>query len=266
MDLFTIDNKAQLLEHKLAIAALFQECFANKLTVDLWQWAYIDNPHGEPLVTLCYEGNQLTGHCASAPLPTALGATRFNSHLAMTAMVAKQCRGQGLYPRLVNENEQAALQRGVDFVFGFPNPVSTPVYRDKTRWVFPELDYVACISKQQLVNSDLLARINLNDHYVLDLRDDTTRAWRSSRPGACYCWKGNVLYKEFNHAIDVLYYDSASDFSVLPDEKNINILLHGDDKQFYQYKIFDYQFGGVSLCKEFKPTLFNRQMCLSDVF
>ena len=125
MEIITISNKQDLLKHQSEINSLFFECFGGRQLGDLWNWAYIENPNGEPIVTLCYEGNRLVGHYAIMPMPLCLGNEALKSYLVMTAMVSESHRKFGLFPKLGIENSKVAFDLGVDFIMGFPNANST---------------------------------------------------------------------------------------------------------------------------------------------
>ena len=69
MEIISINKKQDLIKRSPEIATLFLQCFQKRQFKDLWTWAYIKNPNGEPLVTLCYDNNQLIGHYAIIPMP-----------------------------------------------------------------------------------------------------------------------------------------------------------------------------------------------------
>jgi len=266
MEIITISNKQDLLKHQSEINSLFFECFGGRQLGDLWNWAYIENPNGEPIVTLCYEGNRLVGHYAIMPMPLCLGNEALKSYLVMTAMVSESHRKFGLFPKLGIENSKVAFDLGVDFIMGFPNANSAPGFKKRLNWILPPVDYVANISKAQLLQKKTSLLSTSKNVFSLNLHDPKIRRWRMSRPGSNYIWDDGLLYKEFEGAIDVMYFDAAEDLEKLPEKKNINILIKSEDIQLRDFMVFKYQFGGVPINKHFDPSIINRQMCLSDVF
>lgn len=266
MEIVTIHNRQDLLKHKSAIESLFIECFGGRVLGDLWTWAYIANPNGEPVVTLCYDNNCLVGHYAIIPMQLILRNTKLNSYLSMTTMVSESHRKFGLFPKLASENYQNALNLGVDFVMGFPNAKSAPGFKKRLNWTLPPIDYVASVSKSQLLKKEVLSLLVSEDSFSPNFHDQETRKWRMSRPEANYVWDDGLLYKKFGNAIDLMYFNSVDHLEKLPENKNINILMRSENCQFRDSIVFEYQFGGISLNKEFSPSIINRQLCLSDVF
>ena len=266
MDFVSLADKGALVAHKADIEQLFLECFGDRLSVALWDWAYLQNPHGEPLVSLCYDEGRLVGHYAMVPMPLAGPGRTLNSYLSMTTMVSATHRQHGLFVKLADATYQKGAALGIDFVMGFPNAMSTPGFRRKLNWVLPEPDYVAAVSKAQIIDAAELLRVLAENTYALDLRDSKTREWRMSRPGSSYIWQDGLVYKRFADSIDLMYFDSIDALRNLPDEGTINLLVPHEFEAFRAYAAFDYQFGGFSIKSEFVPALINRQMCLSDVF
>lgn len=266
MNIFTVHSKSALIEHQATIEALFLECFGDRLSLEIWEWAYIENPHGEPIVSLCYDGDRLVGHYAIVPMPIQCQGKTINSFLSMTTMVSAEYRQHGLFVNLANENYKRATELGADIVIGFPNAMSTPGFRKRLNWNLPAPDYVACVSKEQLLETDIVSRLLPRNSYAFNLRNEKTREWRLSRPGAKYVWSDGILYKEFNDSIDLMYFESPNDLDRLPGNRKVNILVRSEIDELQDCKCFEYQFGGISLNTAFDPSMIIRQMCLSDVF
>lgn len=266
MEIISIYEKQELLKHKAKINALFSECFAGREIGDLWDWAYIKNPNNDPIVTLCYENNCLVGHYAIMSLPLRSGTSVINTYLSMTTMVAESHRKYGLFQKLAEVTYEVANKLGVDFIMGFPNALSTPGFKKRLNWVLPPTDYVARVTHEQLFQKSNISMLLSEKAYTLNLQDQKTLMWRMSRPGAEYFWNEGLLYKEFDGAIDVMYYETVDDLKKIPDCKYINILIGNENSQLRDSMVFEYQFGGIRINKEFEPSNINRQMCLSDVF
>ena len=266
MQTLTLATKSDLSSHKAAIETLFSECFGDRLSLALWRWAYLDNPHGEPYVSLCYDGDRLVGHYAMIPMPLSGAQGRLKSYLSMTTMVAASHRQHGLFVKLAQATYERARADGVDFVMGFPNEMSTPGFRKRLNWDLPPSDYVATVTKAQLLDAAAQAPLVAASGYALDLRHEDTRAWRLARPGAEYVWRDGLAYKAFGDSIDLLGFDATASLQALPDDRKINLLLPAAYTALAGFKAFDYQFGGLSLATSFEPSRIVRQMALSDVF
>ena len=266
MEIITIHQKQELLKHKAKINNLFSACFGGREIGDLWEWAYIKNPNNDPIISLCYENDDLVGHYAIISLPLRSGTNVINTYLSMTTMIAESYRKYGLFHKLADSAYEVASKNGVDFVIGFPNKASAPGFKKRLNWVFPSPDYVVRVTKKKLLENKNLSMLLLKNTYTLNLHDKKTLMWRMSRPGAEYFWNEGLLYKHFDGAIDILYLETIDDLKKIPDCKFINILIQNENMQLRDFMIFEYQFGGVGINKNFDPVNINRQMCLSDVF
>lgn len=265
MKIFTVNNKRDLAGHRFGIEALFFNCFGQRRLSDVWDWAYILNPHGEPLVSLCYDGDELVGHYAIVPMPLSNGILRQNSYLSMTTMVAESHRKFGLFTQLAQATYETAAHRGVDFVFGFPNSQSAPGFKNRLNWTLPKSDYVVKVDKAALeaaLCSGVFDKVGL---FGLDLRDPDVRRWRLLRPGAKYTFEGGLVLKEQNDSVDLLWWECPDSIRSLPDDKPINLLVSADSG-LDPYADFAYQFGGIGLASKFEPALINREMAISDLF
>lgn len=265
MHIVHVRSKTDLLRHRSDIDRLFSDSFGQRSLGEVWDWAYLENPSGEPFVSLCFDGNALVGHYAIVPMPLANVALRRNSYISMTTMVAESHRKFGLFTTLAQETYKMAQDAHVDFVMGFPNSQSTPGFRKRLNWHLPEADYVATIDHETLINLVDRGYLDKKDKLSLALADARVRQWRLARPGGTYRWADGVAYKEHQGSLDLIWWQSAERLRSLPDTASINLLV-STDSGLDRQKAFDYQFGGVSLCHPFNPDIINREMAISDLF
>lgn len=265
MKTLTLTRKQDLLEHRLAIEDLFFNSFGQRAIGSVWDWAYLDNPNGEPVVSLCYDDGRLVGHYAIVPMPLSSGDVRKHSYISMTTMVAESHRRFGLFTQLAQENYRVATEGGVDFVFGFPNSQSTPGFRKRLDWTLPESDYVATIDKSTLLATAKSGNFNKSGLLGLELNDPVIRTWRLSRPGATYTFEQGLAFKRHKDAIDLLWWDAPDALASLPDDMPINLLVSAVSG-LVPNRQFDYQFGGIGLRSVFDTAAINREMAISDLF
>jgi len=265
MKTFTVTRKQDLLEHRPAIEDLFFNSFGQRAIGSVWDWAYMDNPNGEPVVSLCYDEGNLVGHYAIVPMPLACGDVRKKSYISMTTMVAESHRKFGLFTQLAQESYRIATENGVDFVFGFPNSQSTPGFRKRLDWVLPESDYVATIDKATLLVATKAGKFDKTGLLGLNLNDPIIREWRLSRPGATYTFEQGLAYKRHQDAVDLLWWDAPEALASLPDDASVNLLVSASSG-LEPNRQFDYQFGGISLRSAFAVNAINREMAISDLF
>lgn len=265
MKIFTVTSKKDLLEHRPAIEELFYSSFGQRAIGSVWDWAYLDNPNGEPVVTLGYDEGQLVGHYAIVPMPLSNGAVRKRSCISMTTMVAESHRKFGLFTQLAQDNYQVAGKAGIDFVFGFPNSQSTPGFRKRLNWTLPESDYVATVDKLTLLAAAKAGVFDKTGLLGLDLADPVIRAWRLSRPGSVYYFEKGLAFKRHQAAIDLLWWESPDALQALPEDASINVLVQATSG-LVPNRQFDYQFGGIGLLSAFDAAAINREMAIADLF
>ncbi|MCU6433892.1 GNAT family N-acetyltransferase [Undibacterium sp. Jales W-56] len=266
MKLISLNSKTELQSHENAIAALFLDCFGKPISEALWRWAYLDNPHGDPVVSLCYDGDILVGHYAMIPMPLSLQEQRINSYLSITTMVTELQRKAGLFAQLGDLTYQRGLELGIDFVMGFPNALATPGRKKRLQWNIPAPDFVASLKKSELLEKAKETDFFSKKSWRLNLNDEISRCWRLSRPGGDYHWDNGLAYKKFGDSIDLMYFFSINELERLPEDCKINVLVPATADAFRSYWVFDYQFGGRSLRMPFNSEMIMRQMALSDVF
>lgn len=265
MKIFTVTRKRDLLQHRAAIEDLFFNSFGQRPIGSIWDWAYIDNPNGEPFVSLCYDEDNLVGHYAIAPMPLESGGVRKRSYISMTTMVAQTHRKFGLFTQLAQECYRIAEKGGVDFVFGFPNSQSTPGFRNRLNWRLPESDFVATVGKEVLLAITKGAKFDKTGLLGLNLNDPVVRDWRLTRPGATYTFEEGLAYKRHKNGVDLLWWESPEAFAALPDDVYVNLLaMEGSGLE--PNRQFDYQLGGIGLRSVFDVASINREMAISDLF
>jgi len=265
MKTLTITRKQDLLEHRPAIEELFFNSFGQRALGSVWDWAYLDNPNGEPVVSLCYDEGRLVGHYAIVPMPLSCGVISMHSCIAMTTMVAQSHRKFGLFNQLVQENYRAATEQGVDFVFGFPNRQALPGLRKRVHWTLPETDYVATVSKETMLAAAKAGSFDKTGLLGLDLTDPVIRAWRLARPGSTYTFEQGLAFKRHQDGVDLLWWETPDALASLPEDASINVLVLASSG-LESNRQFDYQFGGIGLRSDFNATTINREMAISDLF
>jgi Acetyltransferase (GNAT) domain len=265
MNIIQIKGPEDFAAHRGAIELLFTECFGERLSVEVWEWAYLTNPNGAGIASLCYEGERLVGHYAAIPLLLRDDTHVLNVYQSMTTMVSTDYRKEGLFVKLATNTYALARELGIDCVLGFPNAMSTPGFRNKLNWTLPAPDYVATLDKSELLDCLDFFRRHPNQ-WRLDLDNQRNREWRLSKPGTTCIWDDGLAYKWHLDAIDVLAFDDPGDLARLPEGVSINILVHATVNALRPRSSFEYQFGGVGICMPFDPNKVYRQMGLSDVF
>jgi hypothetical protein len=244
------------------IAKLFEICFDKEIDQSLWEWAYIKNPSGSPVIATAMDNNELVGHYAVTPMVFMEGGFQQVGYLSMTTMVHPNYRKHGLFVELASAAYLEADEQ--TFVYGFPNENSIPGFKKKLHWeIFDEYKIVTVTARAlfKLIDSGSLNTVN-----PLNMNNDTFLNWRLSKPGMNYLVEGNLVYKEFNGEIDLLtIYENVT--SVFKTSKmNFNILTKDPELIEASISHKKYSFGRRSLTSTSKLNFLNPNLFMSDVF
>lgn len=269
METAVITNKNELLSYKEHILTLFYDVFGCRMPSDLWDWAYVNNPFGDPCVALAFD-NGLVGHYAVIPYPLSGGiGYQYCSYLSMTTMVSFSHRKHNLFAMLANEVYSEIKKTDADWVMGFPNKKSAPGFRKRLNWEVLSADYIVTVdfdSLSEMIESEKRYGINEKHRLFADFNNERFREWRLSKPGVEYNWGEGLVYKLHEGAIDVIGYNKLEDLHKLPSALLYNILVPPNFVTGKEISSVEYMFGGLSLNKTFSPGDVSRQMGLSDVF
>lgn len=255
-----VDNKTELLKYKLEIFELFKNCFGQAMDEKLWLWAYIDNPNGNPIISLYYDEEKLVGHYAVIPISFMYKEKPLKAVLSMTTMVDTAYRKYGVFVDQATEVYDKAINQGYKLVCGFPNKKSAPGFKKRLAWTLEENLYVAKFTSEELQN---FQKINYQNAITFNIEDKKNINWRLNKPSQECFRKGNNILKKFEDEVDILF--NSFDFSSLDKNSKYNLLVksdvkHIDKKQFdyiFGYKIFDTSLEGIE---------FKKDLIISDVF
>ena len=87
---------------------------------DAWRWQYVQGEH-QPIIILADDGGRICGYYHAV-----LFTMRYNSRRAIASMeqdvaTLKAYRGQGVFAAMTGFLDERKKERGVDFVYAFPN-------------------------------------------------------------------------------------------------------------------------------------------------
>lgn len=256
-----INDKNELLKYKTQILELFEHSFGSKMDEKLWYWAYIDNPNGNPIVSLYFDGSKLVGHYAVIPINFIHNQKNIDAVLSMTTMVDLFYRKYGIFIEQANEVYDKANELGYKFVCGFPNKKSAPGFKKRLNWILEEDLYVANFSYNELQQ---IEKRSYQNAISFSTQDKENIEWRLSKPNQNYFKKNNNILKEFEGNFDIVF--NGFDFSNLDKDKKYNLLLdHSLDKHLDK-KEFDYMFGYKLFDTALEGVEFKKDLLMSDVF
>ena len=256
-----INSKEELLKYKLPIFELFKNSFDSAIDEELWKWAYIDNPNGNPIVSLYFDKEKLVGHYAVIPMNFFYDQKSLNAVLSMTTMVDIAYRKYGIFVDQANEVYEKANELGYKFVYGFPNKKSAPGFKKRLNWTLEENLYVAKFTFRELQN---IEKKIYTTSISFNTQDKKNVEWRLSKPNQEYIIEKNNILKKFDNAYDVVF--NRADFSMLDKNSQYNILLEHNLDKYLDKKEFDYIFGYRLFDASFKGVEFKKDLIMSDVF
>lgn len=260
-DKLLINNKYELLKYKDQIFELFLRCFKKDLDEELWNWAYIDNPNGNPIVSLYFHDGKLVGHYGFIPVFLVYEQKTLKAALSMTTMIDFKYRKYGIFQSQAEDVNDKAIELGYRLVYGFPNKQAAPGLKKRLGWTLEENLYVANFSYDEL---QVIEKRRYPDAISFNTQDRENLEWRLSKPNQKYFKSLNNILKEFGGNVDIVY--NGIDFSNLDRNKKYNLLLdhsldkYLDNKEFryvFGYKLFDSSLDGVK---------FKKDLIMSDVF
>ena len=257
-----IQDKFKLLEYKDLIFELFLKSFNKPMDSKLWQWAYITNPNGSPIVSLYFDDDRLIGHYAAIPMQLKYAGGTLKSLLIMTTMVDLSYRKYGVFISQANEVYEVAQNLGFQLVYGFPNKMAAPGVEKRLDWVVEKNMYVAKFDYESLLN--LPVRKTLKNVIAFDSRDQKNLSWRLDKPNQTYIKKGNNIIKKFGNEYDIVFSDI--DYSALDKDKEYNLFLEHEMDKHIDKKVFDYMFGYRIFDQSIGEIEFKKDLILSDIF
>lgn len=259
-----INNSDELKRYKNQILQLFENCFPTPLDPELWDWAYLNNPNGAPLVSLYFDDDILVGHYAAIPVLLTDRKRDIKALLSMTTMVHKKYRRFGFFIEQAELVYEKGHELGFELVYGFPNKNSAPGFKKRLKWKLMPEYFVASLEKQKVLSLFENESSVSHEYVSFDMQDEPQLRWRLSKPGTnCFIEKKYAVVKQFKNEYDVLHLESMGG-ELLSDDVNYNILCKED--VFEEHKQFDYVFGYRLLSNSNESFFLKPELIMSDVF
>ena len=264
-----VDSKSDLKTYFPLVAELFLECFGKDLSAELWDWAYQDNPFGDPIVSMAFYGDKLIGHYAVVPMDLYNSDGVIKGYLSMTTMVSADFRRHRLfktladrvYSRIGDLNEPAV-------VFGFPNNQSAPGFIKRLEWQVSDSFHVVALQSTDMNEAQNLLKQSKEIEYRLDLEIKEIADWRSNKPYQGWIIENGLGIKPHTFGYDLMYMSCDADLSKLALADKLHAIMPVTEKKALElgWEIsFPYRFGYRLFNMKEQPK-FLVQMCMSDVF
>ena len=263
-----IDNKKELTFFKKQMLDLFRVCFNRDLDERVWHWTYVDNVIRDSIVSLCFDNKKLIGHYAVIPIPLRKGDEQIKTCLSIALMVDSHYRRRGIFIELAKHAYDRARALGFQLAMAFPDPNknSLPGFKKRLGWEIESTDYVALLTKEQLLNSKKFKDYLQNKELLkLDLRNKEFLEWRLSKPLQTYHVKNGVIIKDFENYQDIVFIDENYEKD-LEDDKKYHILIDATIDDFRIFQVFEYQLAYKLIDESLKGIKFKKDLLMSDVF
>ncbi len=265
-----IDTVSGLIGYYDKISVLFFESFGKQLDKKLWEWAYINNPFGNPLVSLAIHDGKVVGHYAVVPMNLENKTESIRGFLSMTTMVAVDFRKHKLFQLLaervfskINALNEPAL------VFGFPNDNSAPGFKKRLGWEISEEYKVVTLQANMLSDAvQLLEEYVGSNSLTLNLEKDEVCKWRANKPNQVWSYDNGIGLKSIGEGFDVMHLSSPADLMNVKFESTCNMVLPVSDEFISNSDCeisFSYRFGYRIFNMQSQPKIFV-QMSMSDIF
>lgn len=269
VDLVNIDSKEELLKYYSGISELFLESFGKPLDKELWEWAYLNNPFGEPKVAIAIHQGIIIGHYAVIPMNIENKDKELLGFLSMTTMVAINFRKLRLFQRLAEMVYDRIESLNLpSIVFGFPNDNSAPGFKKRLGWTISEDYKVVSVEPHQISEVvNVIDKLLDENCFTLNMDNACTKNWRTKKPNQAWTYDNNIGTKEIGQEFDLMHITDAKQLTSLNCNKSINMILPIDsDTSLRDINVsFPYRFGYRVFNCETEPRLFV-QMSMSDIF
>jgi hypothetical protein len=182
---------------EVSILALFRQVFHREMSPSFWRWRYRDDPFGQSVIRMAFDGDRLVGHFAAIPMKVAVTGEIYTDIFPMTAMTHPDYGGRGIFTSLMDQTYRSCAQKGASLVYGFCNqnslgPSVRYGYRNVIKTVLwqkklnansitgPPIDKVEPVSIFD-DRIDALWETVKNDYPVINIRNKEFLNWRYIR-------------------------------------------------------------------------------------
>ena len=116
------------------ILALFEE-IGHRHSHQFWEWINLRCPFGETIFEVAEANGRIVGHYSVIPTPGSIAGRTLSSGLAIHAAVHPEFRNVTTIMTLCNDVYGQCMDRGLDFIYGFPNNNIWPIKVRLLDWI-----------------------------------------------------------------------------------------------------------------------------------
>lgn len=181
------------LEEFKNLSNLFKRVFKKNFSTEFLNWYYFLNPNGKAITYNAYYKNNIIGHYALIPIKIKIFEKEIDSALSVFTAIDKNFRGLYLFNQLANKSFELAQYKGIKFIIGVSNQISTKLFIRYFKFKFiSQLDVKFGFGKVNKL---------YNDYNFKILWDDKSLSWRLKNPRFKYQLRSNkddiLIYNNF---------------------------------------------------------------------
>lgn len=102
------------------IVSLFNEVYNTSREEEYWNWQFMDNPIGKPIIVVGEDDLKIVGQCTLIPTVIAVKGEEVLAGESVDTMISKDYRGQGLYEKMALKSYELGKAEGIKVKLGFP--------------------------------------------------------------------------------------------------------------------------------------------------
>jgi hypothetical protein len=189
------------------IIELFELVFKQKMTLEQWNWRFKENPAGQFMIKLMWDGQNLIGHYAVSPIYVTFNNNRILTSHSLATMTHPDHGGKGIFKKLsLALYEKLENELGCKAIWGFPNNNSHYAFINSLSWKDISVLHTMGIKPEKLVNGINIPNIEEFDTFnqshadyienklsVFAVKVERNVEYLNWR----YCLKPSVKYRKF---------------------------------------------------------------------
>lgn len=113
---------------EIKINELFFRVFQTKRSVEEWNWKFSNSLKHPPLITVYEEDGEIIGHAAALIFEATIGGKPALFAERIDVMVHPDCRGKGIYHKVIQHLMEQCQKNGINFVYGYPAPKAKELF------------------------------------------------------------------------------------------------------------------------------------------
>ncbi len=188
-----------------SLLGLLRSTFNGYPKIKSWDWKYIKNPHGSPIIWVAEDKGRIIGCYILNPVKLRIGSTIVMGAQPVDAAVDNAYRGGGIFKKLAVGAIAEAAKEGVSLIYAFPTDIS---FKGQVRIGYIPMLIIPKTFNVFRVHSLLQERVNFSNSFLqkgLEIIDTFQRIRRQkARIRSNYELKVRVI-KDFDSRFETFW-------------------------------------------------------------